>query len=97
MMKDGENNSTILAHLLSSGADDATVGAIADKLQTMRYRLRRQRGVKLLIAGAVVLLIGFILTFIFTSTNHSFQYVMYATTSVGIGLLLWGIVDVLGF
>ncbi|MFN8712774.1 MAG: hypothetical protein ACK5Z2_07965 [Bacteroidota bacterium] len=97
LLKEGENNSAIIAHLHKIGADEATITELVDKIRKERYAMRRKRGVKLLLIGAVMLLSGFILTLIFVYNNKSIDYVMYGMTTAGIAVLLWGVVDVLGF
>jgi hypothetical protein len=96
MLKHGQDNSTITAHLLKKGADNETIAAIVDQLKPLRYAIRRGRGIKLILAGAGLLLLGFILTVVFFHNNQSIDYVMYGLTTIGIVILFWGVVEVLG-
>lgn len=97
LLREGESNTAIIAYLHKNGADEATITTIVDKIRTERYALRRKRGVKLLLLGGALLFSGFILTLLFVYNNQSIDYVMYGMTTAGIAILLWGIVDVLGF
>jgi hypothetical protein len=97
LLREGESNSAIIAYLHKNGADEATITSLVDKIRKERYAMRRKRGVKLLLLGAVMLLTGFVLTLVFVYNNTSIDYVMYGMTTAGIAVLLWGVVDVLGF
>lgn len=97
LLREGESNSAIIAYLHKKGADEATITGLVDKIRIERYAMRRKRGVKLLLIGAVLLLTGFVITLVFMYTNRSIDYVMYGMTTAGIAIMLWGVVDVLGF
>lgn len=97
LLSRGENNSFIIAHLHKKGVDEATTTALVDKVRKERYAIRRRRGVKLLLVGAIFLLLGFVLTLAFVYNDKSIDYVMYGMTTAGIGLMLWGVVDIMGF
>ncbi|MCU0433352.1 MAG: hypothetical protein MUC87_07870 [Bacteroidia bacterium] len=97
LLGEGENNDAIIAHLHKKGVDEATITALVDLIRKERYAIRRRRGVKLMLAGAVMLLLGFIITLAFVYSDKSIDYVMYGMTTVGIIIFLWGVVEVLGF
>ncbi|HEX5002035.1 MAG TPA: hypothetical protein VFW78_06035 [Bacteroidia bacterium] len=93
----GNDFSTIRSALLSAGADDSTADTIVGQLKSAHYLRRRKRGFVLTAVGSFMLLTGFLLTVFLFHHNSDFNTVMYGMTSVGVLLLLLGMVLVLGW
>jgi hypothetical protein len=97
LLQRGESNDAIIAHLHKKGVNESTITTLVDLIRKERYAMRRRRGVKLMLAGAVMLLMGFVITLAFVYNDKSIDFVMYGMTLGGIAIFLWGVVDVLGF
>lgn len=74
--------------------DELIVEALC-KMKLIIYKKRKGRGVTLMIAGALILLTGFIMTVFLFHANHNFDIFMYGFTSVGTLLLGFGAYEVL--
>lgn len=97
LMLEGKEFESVKAHLTASGADEVTVETIIHQIRTHSYLKRRKRGFFLGLAGATLLLLGFILTVIFYHSGISIHYVMYGMTSLGVILLVAGLVEIIGW
>lgn len=97
LLERGESNDAILAYLHKKGVSESITTCLVDLIRKERYAIRRRRGVKLMLAGAVMLLLGFVITLAFVYNDKSIDFVMYGMTLGGIIVFLWGVVDVLGF
>jgi hypothetical protein len=60
------------------------------------YARKRSRGIKWIAYGSFLLLTSFILTVFLFHKNASIDVVMYGLTSVGIVMLMIGLVDLIG-
>ena len=61
------------------------------------YAKRRKRGFLVGGIGAAILGAGFLLQYILYLTGHSFNYVMYGLTTVGIALVMYAAVEIFGW
>ncbi|MEZ4904959.1 MAG: hypothetical protein R2822_26000 [Spirosomataceae bacterium] len=61
------------------------------------YAKRRRRGLILGSIGGSILGLGFLIQYILYMQGHSFNAIMYGFTSVGIGLVLLGAVEIFGW
>lgn len=93
----GKSPQFIREKLREMNADESLCEMAYNEFKKILNLKRRKRGIVFLGAGSAFLIIGFLLTAFLFHNNESFQWVMYVVTSAGIGLLFWGIVDVLGF
>ena len=97
LLQEGKEFETIRQHLHASGADELTVDTIIRQIKSLSYLKRRKRGFILGLTGSILLIVGFILTVIFYHSGVSIHYVMYGMTSVGVILLIAGLVEVIGW
>jgi len=95
--KAGDDFSTIRSALINAGADDSLADTIVGQLRSAQHLRRRKRGFILTSIGSLMLLTGFLLTVFLFHHNSDFNAVMYGMTSVGVLLLLLGMVSVLGW
>jgi hypothetical protein len=83
--------------LKEEGADEHTISLILGEIKTI-YRIRRKkRGFKLVFIGSFLLVFGFVITLFLFHSSVSINYSMYGLTMIGIVLLLWGMVDLMGW
>jgi hypothetical protein len=87
----------IEANLKEAGAADEIIVIIIREIKTLHYLKRKKRGFKLVLAGSLLLVFGFIITLILFHSGNSINYAMYGLTIAGIILLLWGMTDIMGW
>jgi len=92
LKKYGHNDESIRSKLKDQGAEDETIDILFGQLEKQRHGHRRVKGVNLVFAGGIVLVIGFLLTYLFYDSGETMHYVMYSFTSIGIILMSWGLV-----
>jgi hypothetical protein len=97
LLEEGKELDSVRHHLAASGADELTVDTIIRQIKSLSYLKRRRRGFLLGLFGSILLVAGFILTVIFYHSGISIHYVMYGMTSIGVILLIAGLVDVIGW
>ncbi len=97
LVLEGKEFDSVKEHLTASGADAVTVETIIHQLRTHTYLKRRKRGFFLGLAGAIMLMLGFLLTVLFYHSGISIHYVMYGMTSIGAILLVAGLVEIIGW
>lgn len=87
----------IEVNLSREGASGAHIEIIIRELKDLNYIRRKKRGFKLVFIGAMLLVFGFVLTLLLFHSGTSINYSMYGLTTAGIILLLWGMVDLMGW
>ena len=97
LFKEGKDADSVRTELAGAGAAEDVIQSIISQLQSQNFLKRRKRGIAMGVTGSVLLLIGFVLTVIFFHSGVSINYVMYGLTSLGVILLMAGMVDVLGW
>jgi hypothetical protein len=91
------HSSDSIGKLMESNGISSDVYESALKLvKKEHYEKRRSRGVVLLGVGGILLLSGFVISAIMFHSNGSPTFALYGLTSVGIGLIVWGMADCLG-
>lgn len=92
LKKYGHDDDSIKAKLKDQGADEQTIETLFSQLEKQRQGHRRIKGVNLVFAGGIILIIGFLLTYLFYDSGETMHYVMYSFTTLGIVILGWGLV-----
>jgi predicted phage tail protein len=93
----GDSQDTILEKLQKLGLDEPTREVIMKEMSSLFLEKKRQNGIRMIIIGALFLVVGFFLTVFLFHANQSIDFVMYGMTTVGASLLLYGLVNVLGW
>jgi len=93
----GETRDNIRKRLLDKGLEDCVLCNVMNAVSVFYYAKRRERGVGLLIAGSILLVSGFFLTVFLFHANASIDMAMYGLTGTGILVLLYGLIEVLGW
>ena len=97
LLNKGVDFKKISEQLSAEGADDFVTDTVIRQLKSVFYLKKRKRGFRLGIAGAAMLIAGFLLTVLFYHSGISIQYVMYGMTSIGAILMVAGLVDITGW
>lgn len=82
---------------LSDKDGDTVIAAeIVKQLRQTRYAVQRKSGLQKIAFGSLFLILGFLITCINFHSNQSFTIVMYSFTTIGLGLVFWGLYDIVG-
>ncbi len=81
----------LLAILIKKGCNERSANEIISELKKINYLIQRQTGFKIIFAGCIILLVGFILTCVCFHFNTSFHAIMYSFTSAGLLILFVGL------
>lgn len=97
MINEGSDTDKVKSNLLSLGADEVMVETIIRQAKALRHLKRRKRGFLIGTIGSILLVVGFFLTVIFYHYGINFNFVMYSMTSVGVILLMIGLIEIIGW
>lgn len=81
----------LLDILIKKGCEENQASEIISELKRINYLTRRQTGVKIIVFGCLILLIGFILTCACFHYDTPFHAIMYGFTTVGLLILFIGL------
>lgn len=95
MYRDGFVLKDIHAALHKEGIPEDIVAESLCRLKLSIYKKRKSKGVFIMAIGAVLLILGFVLTVFLFHADHEFDTVMYGCTMAGTALLCWGGYEIL--
>lgn len=93
----GIEHDHIEINLKEAGASDELVVIIIKQIKELHYLKRRKRGFKLVLFGSLLLVFGFLITLMLFHSGTTINYAMYGLTIAGVILLLWGMIDLMGW
>lgn len=97
LFKQGKTTEEITAQLRTKGAsEDLLLQAIAE-IKTLRQTRRRNNGFIWCAIGCFLLVAGCMLTFIQHSNGQSIRIALYGFTTIGVIIVMKGLVDVFGW
>jgi|ERR1700740_941909 len=82
--------------LIKEHNDPEMAYAITKKVISDHYTERRKEGLLILLVGAILIVVGFILTCFNFHANKSITFAMYGLTSAGILVAFWGFYKIMG-
>ncbi len=94
MLESGRMRDEIAIELLKKGFEENEVKSFVDEAIKLRHDANRTRGMQLVVSGAIVCFLSFLLTITSSFSHGSFPYVLYGLTSVGIGIAFVGLMKV---
>jgi hypothetical protein len=97
MLMRGIEFDAIRLHLSSKSSDTLQLDEVMKSLRAIYYARRRKRGVLLTLIGSVLLVFGCVFVITAYDSAAGVRLALYLPSLVGSGLVLWGIVDVLGW
>jgi hypothetical protein len=97
MQKRGLDFENIRQNLAAQLSDTAELNEIMKSLKEHHYAIRRRRGTLLAIIGAILLVFGCIAVLAMHDIGGATRMAIYLPSIIGSGLVLWGLVDVLGW
>ncbi len=81
-------------HLVDAGHDRRFAQELVAEVAILRNERRRSTGLLLILFGAIVCFLSFILTITGVFTGDSFHYVLFGLTSVGVTIVFVGFTKV---
>jgi hypothetical protein len=90
MLEDGTSREQIEQQLVDKGHDRRFAQEIVAEVYTLRNARRRSKGLVLVLVGAVVCFLSFILTITGAFSGEAFNYVLFGLTSVGVIVVFVG-------
>ena len=82
--------------LLQRTDDELVIASIIARIKKIRHAVASKNGLAKIGFGALMLVIGFLITCINFHNNESFSVVMYSTSLMGLLLIFWGLYDIVG-
>lgn len=82
--------------LLQKTNDQELISEIIKELKREIHSRKLKNGSVKLGVGAVLLIIGFLITCVNFHSNTSFSFIMYSFTTLGLILMFWGLYDIIG-
>lgn len=92
----GHNSDEILSRLLKRDVNMDVAEAVLSKVKSMQDARKRRRGLRLVIAGGIVLVFAFLVTFSLHVSGVDTNIPLYGLTTIGIGLLFIGMIFYMG-
>ncbi|MBX7205745.1 MAG: hypothetical protein K1X81_10020 [Bacteroidia bacterium] len=96
LWENGHQHDHIELELTKRGLQHEMVQEVIKHIKDLRYAKRRSRGMNLLTAGCVFLLLGFLCTLFVSYSDTTFHYTLYGFTMLGICLVMLGVADIMG-
>ncbi|TND00367.1 MAG: hypothetical protein FD123_4386 [Bacteroidetes bacterium] len=97
LLSRGHSTQELRDFLSGKGLDDDVSERLIKQAKTIRMIKSRKTGMVLLAIGSIFLLGGFIVTAVLFHSGTSVNYAMYTLTTIGILLLMIGLVKVMGW
>ena len=94
LLDEGQRREQIESHLLEKGHDESFVKKLVVESVKLRDTRRRSQALALILSGAVICFLSFLLTITSSFTHGTFPYVLYGLTSVGIIVIFAGLMKV---
>lgn len=97
MMLRGIEIDEVRVTLLQRNITPSDLDRAINEIRKNYYARKRKRGTITVGIGSVLLVFGCIITMVLHSYGYPINYILYVPTSIGIGLLLWGMIDIMGW
>ena len=94
LLDKGQGREQIEKHLLQKGHEERFVKDLVSEAVKLRYSKRRTQGLALILSGAIICFLSFLLTITSSFTHSSFPLVLYGLTSLGIIVVFIGFMRV---
>lgn len=94
LLKEGQDREQIATHLLEKGHDEKFVHELVAETTKLYNAKRSSAGLTLVLTGAIICLLSFLLTLTETGTQHNLALVLYGLTSVGIIIAFTGFMKI---
>jgi len=82
--------------LLKKCGDEPLTYAVIKKAKSDHFEKRRKDGLFIIAIGAAVIFSGFVITCFNFHANQSVSFAMYGLTTIGIGIVFYGLYKIIG-
>ena len=96
LLEQGETQDLIEIELRKISDDPIMIAVAIKEARKFHFTQLRKDGFGKILIGAVLIVIGFIITAFNFHANKSFDFAMYGLTSFGIGFVFYGLYKVIG-
>lgn len=97
LMLSGEEIDKVRVALLQRKISPSDLDLAMLQIRKNYFARKRKRGTALVLIGSILLVFGCIFTMVMHSYGFQINYILYIPTTTGIGLLLWGMINVMGW
>ena len=97
LYKQGNTLAEISTQLRSKEATDNQLQQALDEIKKLRLTSRRNNGFVWCGIGSFLLVAGCMLTFLLHNNGESIRLAMYGLTSIGVVLIMKGLIDIFGW
>ena len=97
LFKQGCTTEEITTRLRNKGAEDNLMQQALGEIKKLRLTRRRNHGIIWCSIGIFLLVAGCMLTFILHSNGQNIRLAMYGLTSLGVVIIIKGLIDVFGW
>lgn len=94
LLSNGQSREDIETTLVQKGHDEWFVKEIVQETVKLRNAKNRSQALSLILAGALICFLSFILTITSAFSHNSFPIVLYGLTSIGILVVFAGFVKI---
>ncbi len=94
LLNNGQRREEIEAQLMEKGHEETFVKEIVVESIKLRDSKRRSQALALVLSGAVICFLSFLLTITSSFSHGSFGFVLYGLTSLGIVVVFAGLMKV---
>ena len=84
MLNDSITRDDIIQNLIAKGNDERFVKELVAECAKLRDTKRRAQGLALILGGAVICFLSFLLTITSSFSSTTFPYILYGVTSMGV-------------
>ncbi|MBL7884498.1 MAG: hypothetical protein JNL69_10550 [Bacteroidia bacterium] len=91
LIEQGRDNAFIEAHLTQQGVDSKLMVEILEQVKRIRNAKRTQNGSMLVLAGVVLLGLGFVSCIFLHDAGASVDFALYGLTAIGAIVLIAGL------
>lgn len=92
----GTETAVIEKHLEQKTDDIVLISVVIKEAKNEHYAVMRKDGLGKISIGAILIVVGFLITCLNFHSNKSFDFAMYGLTSIGIVFVFWGLYKMIG-
>lgn len=92
MIAEGQTNEHILAKLKNDGCSVSELDSAAQYIKQLKLKKRTKRGSMFVLAGVLMLGLGFISCVVLHNFNYDINFSLYGLTGIGAILLIAGLI-----
>jgi type III secretory pathway component EscV len=93
-LSEGHRREQIEADLIEKGHEERFIRDLIQETAKLRYAKLRSQGLALILSGAFICFLSFLLTITSSFTQSNFHMILYGLTSVGILVIFAGFVKI---